>query len=224
MAIDVAPLLQECYRCLLKYWGRQSWWPADTPFEVMVGAVLTQNTRWHNVEMAIAQLDGAQAMSPQGLLALSSERLQQLIRSAGFFRQKSRALHDLAATIVDDYGGEVSAFLNGDLPAVRRRLLQQRGVGPETADSILLYAAGYPSFVVDAYARRVFQRVGLLEGHETYVDVQRLFMDHLPTDPILYSEFHALLVRLAKNCCLARHPACVNCPLLSCCQYGMAGD
>lgn len=211
--MDKGISLLAVYDALLDNYGVQHWWPADSSFEIMIGAILTQNTRWENVEMAIRALKRAGGITPEALLAFPAGQLQQLIRSAGFFRQKERCLRHLAKIIVEDYAGDVSAVLRGETLEVRHRLLALPGIGPETADSMLLYAGGHPIFVVDAYTRRIFARLGLLTGEESYVAVQTYCMENLPHNVSLFNEYHALLVRLAKEHCLSRKPRCAGCPL-----------
>ena len=220
---DEAISLLSIYNVLLGRYGTQYWWPADSPFEMMVGAILTQNTSWRNVEMAIATLKRVGEITPGALLIFSESELQQLIRSAGFFRQKERYLRHLAKAIVEDYGGDALALLRGETLMVRRRLLALPGVGPETADSMLLYAGEHPVFVVDAYTRRIFLRLGLLAGDECYAAVQKYCMDNLPHSVSLFNEYHALLVRLAKEHCLSRKPRCAGCSLRQQCVYTQCG-
>lgn len=205
--------------------GAQNWWPAETPFEVVVGAVLTQNTAWRNVERAIAALRAAQLLDAKALRGAPRETVQECIRPAGFFRQKAERLQRIAAVIADDGQGDVRAYLAGPLDEVRRKLLQLNGIGPETADSILLYAGEQPTFVVDAYTMRIFSRLGVLQGGERYEEVRALCMTHLCPDVARYNEFHALLVTLAKRCCVKRAPRCTACPLQHGCQSGrVSGD
>lgn len=203
---------------LLAAFGPQHWWPGETPFEVMVGAVLTQNTAWSNVERAIANLKGADALSVPAILGLEDAALAALIRPAGYFNVKARRLKALAE-FLDRAGvaGDPARLAEGaDPAALRQRLLGVHGIGEETADSILLYALGLPSFVVDAYTRRIFTRLGLIRGGERYGPQRRLFMDRLPADAALYNEYHALIVALGKDCCRPR-PRCPACPLLDGC-------
>lgn len=213
------PDLSAVFNSLAACYGAQQWWPAETPFEVVVGAILTQNTAWANVEKAIVNLKGAGALSPATLARLPVEAVEQLIRPAGYFRQKAARLRHLATILADRYGGEVAALCAGPLDAARDRLLALPGVGPETADSILLYAAQRPSFVVDAYTRRIFTRLGLLDGTESYAVIRARFMDELPPDTALYNEYHALIVTLAKDCCRKRRPECPACPLQPICRF-----
>ncbi len=207
----------EIYQRLLSAYGPQGWWPADTRFEVMVGAILTQATAWRNVERAIQRLKAAGALSPERMARLSEGELAELIRPAGFFRQKTRRLRALLRLIGQH--GSVEQLLSLPARELRRQLLSVPGVGPETADSILLYAAGYPVFVVDAYTKRILHRLGLLSGEKAgYEEVQELFESNLPRDPKLYGEYHALLVRHAKEHCRAR-PRCPGCPLAPVCNF-----
>lgn len=203
---------------LLAHWGPQRWWPGETPFEVMVGAVLTQNTAWTNVEKAIAQLKAAHALSCQALLRLAPAALADLIRPAGYFNVKARRLQALCQFLQDRGVAAAPEALarQAPLPALRQALLAVHGVGEETADSILLYALNLPSFVVDAYTRRIFGRVGLLTGTPGYRDIQALFQAHLPADVALFNEYHALIVALGKDICRPR-PRCQACPLHSVC-------
>lgn len=210
---------------LLAAFGPQHWWPGDTPFEVMVGAVLTQNTAWTNVEKAIANLKAADALSCPAILDLETPALADLIRPAGFFNVKAKRLRALCAFLRDE-GVAVAPELLADtapLPRLRHKLLAVHGVGEETADSILLYALNQPSFVVDAYTRRIFTRLGLLAGDETYAHIQALFQRHLPAGLSLYNEYHALIVALGKDFCRPK-PRCSPCPLAGYCSYAAATD
>ena len=214
---QIARLLLEVYRRLLQAYGPQGWWPAETPFEVMVGAVLTQATAWRNVERAIARLKAAGVLSHQGIAALRPKELEELVRPSGFFRQKARRLRALVKLVLDH--GDVEALLSLPPEELREKLLSVPGIGPETADSILLYAAGHPAFAVDAYTRRILHRLGLLpEEAAPYAEVQRMFQENLPQDPQLYGEYHALLVCHAKEHCRTR-PRCDGCPLADLCPH-----
>jgi len=200
------------YARLAAAWGPQHWWPGDTPFEVAVGAVLTQNTAWSNVEKAITSLKAADAMTATGLLALSASDLEQAIRPAGTYRVKARYLRTLALWVARRASGDLSSLASEDTDALRREILALHGVGRETADSILLYAIGKPAFVVDAYTRRIGARLHLLPENATYDFAQQYFIAGVPEDVPLFNEFHALLVRLAKEHCRTR-PLCLACPL-----------
>lgn len=213
------PKFLHIQRRLHDHFGSLHWWPADSPFEVVVGAILTQNTAWTNVEQAIHNLRLAEALSPEKLAALPVCQLEKLIRPSGFFRQKASRLHVLAQLLVEEWQGSLANFCSGPLSDVRARLLAVPGIGPETADSILLYAADRPSFVVDAYTRRIFERIGLLTGQEKYDEIRRMFMQSLPEETLLYNEYHAQIVQLAKTCCRKNKTFCPDCPLNSECDF-----
>jgi len=209
-------LLQDVYDRLLTRFGPQRWWPADTPLEMAVGAMLTQNAAWGNVAQAIGNLKAAGLLDEPGaaerLFAQPADYLEHLIRPSGYFRVKARRLKGLLELIVTRFGGEVEAMGELGLIAAREALLAVKGVGPETADSILLYALDKPVFVVDAYTRRILCRHELVPEEAGYDEIQALFMDNLAADPALFNEYHALIVRLAKEHC-RRRPACGGCPL-----------
>ncbi len=214
--MSAAPELMAIHDRLLQAYGPQGWWPADSPFEVMVGAVLTQNTRWENVEMAIAHLREADMLEADQIALADADRLAELIRPAGFYRQKSRYL-SILARFVRDCGG-VDALSRIPTHRLRARLLALTGIGPETADSILLYALDKPVFVVDAYTRRIFHRLGLLPANAGYDDTQRYFQTRLPHSLPLFREYHALIVAHAKRHCRKR-PVCEGCPLFDACAH-----
>jgi len=203
---------REIFDRLLAAFGPQHWWPADTPTEVAVGAILTQNTAWANVERALDNLKQARLLSWRKLHALSEARLAELIRPAGTYRVKAARLKAVVGTICTYYGGSLARLLTGELDEVRARLLALHGVGPETADALLLYAGGHPSFVVDAYTKRILRRHFLIEDKASYEEVRRQFHDALEPDPALFNEYHALLVELGKRHCRSR-AHCAGCPL-----------
>jgi endonuclease III related protein len=198
--------------------GPQRWWPGETPFEVMVGAILTQSASWLNVEKAIANLKLAESLSPRAIRRVPLEELALLIRPSGYYQAKARKLKALVAWL-DGYGDDLARAFAGPLPAKRAELLDIHGVGPETADSILLYAAGRPSFVIDAYTRRVLARLGIMPEWDGYEACRALFMTSLEPDVARYNEYHALFVRLGKDICRQRHPRCLDCPLGGRCRY-----
>jgi len=212
MEIVLREKLQYVCNRLADHFGPLHWWPADTPFEVVIGAFLTQNTAWRNVEQAIAALKQAIPLTPQALSALHPERLEALIRPAGFFRQKAQRLQLFSAYLLERHQGDLDAMLGGAMPQVRQTLLSLKGIGPETADAILLYAAQRPSFVVDAYTQRLMKRFGILRGDESYEEIRNLFMDNLPHQVDLFNEYHALIVEQCKTFCRKR-PLCASCPL-----------
>lgn len=198
---------------LLAHFGPQHWWPAETPFEMMVGAVLTQNTSWSNVKKAIGNLRQADLLSYPALSCCPAAELAGHIRPAGYYNLKAQRLLNLCTMLDHCYQGSIEAFLGDDQFRGRENLLAVRGVGPETADSILLYACGHPVFVVDRYTHRVFSRHNLLDEETDYPNIQQTFVDHLPVDTDLYQEYHALIVRVATQYCKKSRPRCELCPL-----------
>lgn len=199
------------YWKLYHHFGPQDWWPAETPFEVVIGAILTQNTAWVNVEQAISSLKSENLLDAECLITLPGDKLENLIRPAGYFRQKTERLKAISQLIIEDFDGDLDSLFSQPLQKARRTLLAVKGLGPETADSILLYAGEKPIFVIDAYTKRISHRLGLTD-REKYRDLQRLFERNLPLDIGLYQEFHALLVALGKNNC-RKVPQCGPCPL-----------
>ena len=208
----VGKLLQELYDKLWQAFGPQGWWPGETPFEVAVGAILTQNTNWGNVARAIAALKDRDLLEPQALHDLPEAELAQLIRPAGYYNLKARRLKNFLALLQGRYQGAMEVMAGDNPSDLRRRLLEVKGIGPETADSILLYALYKPTFVVDAYTFRILSRHQLLAEACTYEELRRLFMDNLAADLGLYQEYHALLVRVGKEFCRPQ-PRCESCLL-----------
>lgn len=204
--------LLRMYERLNRFFGDLHWWPGETPFEVAVGAILTQNTNWANVEKAIGRLKAARVLEPRDLLGLDDETLADLIRPSGYFRVKTKRLKAFLEVLCGEFAGDLGRMLSGDLLVARQRLLGIPGVGEETADSMLLYAGGRPVFVVDAYTRRILTRHGLLQGRPSYSEIQRLFMAYLPPDAALFKQYHALIVETAKRYC-RKKPDCSGCPL-----------
>jgi endonuclease-3 related protein len=206
----------------VRRFGHAGWWPGETPFEVCVGAILVQNTSWRNVEKALGVLRGRELLSFAALDGLAAEEIAPLVRSSGVYRVKSRRLRAFLDFLGERFSGRAEAMRAWPAPRLRQALLSVHGVGRETADSIALYAAGRPLFVVDAYTRRVFGRLGLLRGDEPYDDVQAFFHRRLPADAELFNDFHAQLVRLGKDVCRPR-PRCDSCPLERvCAKRGVA--
>jgi len=204
--------LHEIYQRLLDAFGPQHWWPGETQFEIIVGAILTQNTSWTNVEKAIANLKTAGLLEPDKLHALDAAELEQLIRPAGYFRLKTKRLRNFLQWLVDNYQGNLETLAAIDTRRLREELLSISGIGPETADSILLYAFNHPVFVVDAYTARVAVRHALIEPDIDYEQLQYLFESNLEPDVALFNEFHALLVCVGKDFCKPK-PKCQQCPL-----------
>lgn len=209
--------LRHAFRRMLTAYGPQDWWPAESPFEVMVGAVLTQNTAWRNVERAISALRAADWLDPEVIAEAPVPELAERIRPAGCQSVKARRLAAYCRWYLDA-GGE-AALSRVSTPVLRRRLLAVQGVGPETADAILLYAFGRPVFVIDAYTRRVFGRMGLFTGQEPYEVLRRSFEQAMGPRPAVLNEYHALIVEHAKRACAAR-PRCGECVLRSDCATG----
>jgi endonuclease-3 related protein len=205
-------ILESIYTALSNHFGSQEWWPADSPFEVMVGAVLTQNTNWTNVTRAISTLKRENILDPSLLYSLPLDILAEKIKPSGYYNLKAKRLRNLLAVIVES-GENLDTFLSQDMNTLREQLLEVKGIGPETADSILLYAAHKPVFVVDTYTYRFLLRHGLIGEDSGYHEIQDLFMDNLPPDNRLFNEYHALIVSLGKEFCKKRNPRCSECPL-----------
>ncbi|MCF7817425.1 MAG: endonuclease III domain-containing protein [Kiritimatiellales bacterium] len=206
------PFIQPSYDALFALWGEQHWWPARTRLEMMLGAILTQNTAWSNVEKAIANLRRNGALNFQTLEKSSRDQLAEWIRPAGYFNQKAGYIKAMIQTIRQDFGGSLNPLFALDTPALRKELLSWKGIGPETADSILLYAGKRPVFVVDAYTKRFLLRHGWCDQTASYDSVAKLFTGTLPADAPLFNEYHALIVRLGKEHCNTK-PKCEGCPL-----------
>lgn len=200
------------YKTLYDYYGTQNWWPADSEFEVIVGAVLTQNTAWRNVEKAINNLKAKNILNLRKLAKLPTSKLSQLIRPSGFYRVKTKRLKSLLDFFITEYSGDLEKLKKQRLSLLRQQLLQVHGIGEETADSILLYALKKPVFVVDAYTRRIFSRHNYFDTNISYSTIQDFFIRNLPKSILIYQEYHALLVKLAKDYCCVK-AICLNCPL-----------
>jgi len=205
-------LLLNIYRTLYQTYGPRNWWPGETDFEVMVGAILTQNTSWRNVEKAIQRLKEKEVLSPEGIHRLKKSQLASLIRSSGYYRIKAGRLKSFVDFLFEEYGGNLGRMQRGRLVELREKLLGVKGIGPETADSILLYGLRKPIFVVDAYTKRILSRHGLISEKASYEEIQNLLMDHLPSDEKLFNEYHALFVHLGKTLC-KKIPRCEICPI-----------
>lgn len=206
------PPLRSYYDALLAHFGPQRWWPGETPFEVMVGAILTQNTAWTNVEKAVATLKANGLLDPRAIDRLDAETLALAIRPAGYFRVKAKRLKAFVRWFVERFDGDAERMGRRPLARLREELLAVHGIGPETADSILLYALGAPTFVVDAYTHRVAARHELAPEETTYDELKELFESQLPRDATLYNEFHAQIVAVGKAFCRPK-PRCESCPL-----------
>lgn len=201
------------YESMLSALGPQHWWPGQTRFEIAMGAILTQNTAWTNVEKAIANLRKERMLSAKAMNAAPKTRLAAAIRPSGYYNQKAKKLKCFLSFFERKYGSSFKEMANQTAPNLRKELLSIHGIGPETADSILLYALEKPIFVVDAYTRRIFSRHGFCKPDEDYHDLQRFFMERLPQDVSLFNEYHALIVHTGKNFCKKSRPLCQGCPL-----------
>jgi endonuclease-3 related protein len=215
--------LMSIYRRLLRGRGHAGWWPGETPFEVCLGAILVQNTAWTNVEKALKRLRQENLLSYEALRAVPAEVLAPLIRPSGYYNVKARRVRAFLDFLGATYAGDMAALAREDPRDLRRKLLAVPGIGRETADSIVLYAAGLPLFVVDAYTRRIFGRLGLLTGAEPYDEVQAVFMSRLPREAALFNDYHAQIVLLGKDVCRPR-PRCAACVLeKGCLKRGVEG-
>ncbi len=200
------------YKALRRHYGHQHWWPGETPFEVMVGAILTQNTAWINVEKAIANLKALGLLDAARLAAIDAPSLATAIRPAGYFNQKAKRLQGFVRWFLEQFGGDVERMRAVPIPRMREELLKVKGIGPETADSILLYALGHPVFVVDAYTHRLLQRHGFVGEEASYDELKEIFESAFPPDASFYNDFHAQIVNVGKDSCRTQ-PRCDKCPL-----------
>jgi endonuclease-3 related protein len=208
------------YHSLLDFFGPRHWWPAETRFEIIVGAILTQSVSWRNVVQAINNLKTLSLLDPFKIVQAPAEVLEQAVRPTRYYRQKAERLRNFCLFLIENYQGDLSRAFQQDLWEMRERLLALKGIGQETADSILLYAGEMPIFVVDAYTRRIFSRLGIFPADAGYEEMQRFFMAHLPPDTALYNEYHALIDGLGNNFCSNNRPACGECPLRDMCAGG----
>lgn len=216
-----AELLMQVYQRLYRRYGPQGWWPGDGPLDVVIGAILTQSAAWTNVEKALQNLKDAGCWSLEAIDRCAQEDLASIVRPSGYFNAKARKLKAFAHHVCHHYGGRLEAFFNQETVELRSELLSIHGIGPETADDILVYAAGKPSFVIDAYTRRIMERMGLINPGKkaSYEECQSRFQESLPADAQLYNEYHALLDQHAKVAC-TKVPRCPNCCLLDLCLTG----
>ncbi len=205
--------LCEIYKMLNEHFGELHWWPGETPFEIAVGAILTQNTNWKNVEIAIAKLKQAKLLDPLRLYVVEDSVVAELIRSSGYYNIKTKRLKAFLRFLQEEYAGNMGEMFNEELWTLRGKLLDVNGIGEETADSILLYSGGKPVFVVDAYTRRILERHDIITRDWSYKEIQALFMDNLPQNAPLYNQYHALLVNTGKCFCRKKAPTCRGCPL-----------
>jgi len=219
-ADPVTSSLSDLFEMMNHHFGDLHWWPGESPLEVIIGAVLTQNTAWRNVEKAIRNLKEQQYIDIERILQADPDKVADLIRPAGFFRLKTERLRNLLFFIKKDYKGNLDWMFDEDTWILREKLLQIKGIGEETADSILLYAGGKAVFVIDAYTRRVLLRHHLIHEGMKYGELQSFFMNHLSRDAALYNQYHALFVELGKSFC-TKVPQCDDCPLMGFAHKGM---
>ena len=215
---SISQTLLHLYHQLINRYGPQHWWPADEPFEVIVGAILTQSAAWTNVERAIANLKAAKALSPKALRQLSLSEIARLVHPCGYYNAKALKLKSFAYWLGEKYNDDLHKLFANATDHLRQQLLSIHGIGQETADSIILYAANQPMFVIDAYTRRIISRIGLTPDRNSYSAYQSLFMNNLPADVSLFNEYHALLVYLGKKVC-RKQPLCQQCCLNDICQF-----
>jgi endonuclease III related protein len=213
--LPAQPILHAYYDALFAAHGPQHWWPGKTRFEVIVGTILTQNTSWTNVARAITALRKEKLLTVNAMERVSVRKLARLIRSSGYFRQKARKLKAFVRFLRSQHHGSLTKMFQTPTAVLREQLLAVHGIGPETADSILLYAGHHPVFVVDAYTRRILQRHGLARGKESYEDIRKLFEKSLPANRQLFNEYHALIVHAGKHFCRSKAPLCSSCALRS---------
>lgn len=211
--------LMKIYNLLLDCFGPRHWWPARTDFEIIVGAILTQSVSWKNVEKAISNLDEKGLLEPQAMAECPDEIMEEAVRPTRYYRQKAERLRIFCDYLFDHYHGDIYQFLSLETEDLRARLMSLKGIGPETADSILLYAGRKPIFVVDAYTRRIFSRLGFFPADVSYSSMQDFFMINLPHDSALFNEYHALIVALGNSCCSNTKPRCGECPLMELCTF-----
>ncbi|WAM31973.1 endonuclease III domain-containing protein [Caldicellulosiruptor naganoensis] len=218
--VDLSRKLCEIFQKLHEFWGPQNWWPAETKFEMVVGAILTQNTSWSSVEKAISNLKKANILSIEGILQTPDQILAQLIRPTGYYNQKAKRLKDFCSFLKNEFNSDLQKLFSLEIPELREKLLSQKGIGYETADSIILYGAEKPIFVVDAYTKRLFFRLGLIQSETiSYNDLQMLIMTNIKHDTYLFNEFHALIVKHCKQLCVKKNTKCNMCCLKHLCAY-----
>jgi len=221
MNVNLSQKLYEIFQRLYEFWGPQNWWPAETKFEMVVGAILTQNTSWSAVEKAISNLKKANILSIEGILQTPDKILAQLIRPTGYYNQKAKRLKDFCSFLRNEFNSDLQKLFSLEISELREKLLSQKGIGYETADSIILYGAEKPIFVVDAYTKRLFFRLGLIESEKIdYNQLQSIFMENLEPQTSLFNEFHALIVKHCKEICKNKKPECKKCCLYEMCEAG----
>jgi len=217
---DISQFLYNIYNKLYEFWGPQNWWPAETKFEMVIGAILAQNISWNSAEKAICNLKRANILSVEGILQTPDEKLAELIKPAGYYNQKAKRLKEFCNFLKREFNSDLEKLFALDILSLRKTLLSQKGIGFETADSIILYGAEKPIFVVDAYTKRLFYRLGLIKSEKaSYEEIQNLVMQNLEINTQIFNEFHALIVKHCKNICKSKKTMCKNCCLNSFCIY-----
>ncbi len=211
--------LEEIYYILYNNAGYQKWWPADSPFEVAVGAILAQFVSWENAAAAIDNLKKNNALSIEKICGIDDSILEEYVKPARFYKQKAKKLKNFCCYVMNNYNCSLTDFFNKDILSLRQELLSLYGIGEETADSIILYAAEKPIFVIDAYTKRIFHRLGFLEENISYKNAQQFFMENLESNIDLFNDYHAQIVMLGKNYCFNKKPKCKKCPLLKLCEF-----
>lgn len=210
----------EIYKILRNHFGEVgSWWPKDRPFEVVIGAILTQQSTWTNVEKALKNLKEANVLTPKDIVELPLEDLKQIVKPSGFFNQKAERLRKISEYLLFVYGGDLELLFTKDKKVLRKELLELKGIGEETADSIILYAAEKTEFVIDAYTKRIYSRLKIVEEKKSYEDLKKHIINEIPEELLVYQEFHGLIVLLGKNICKKNNPNCKECPLNSKCNF-----
>ncbi|KPV43569.1 hypothetical protein AN477_11820 [Alicyclobacillus ferrooxydans] len=215
----VTAWLLDAYKRLETHYGDLHWWPAQTVEEMVIGAILVQNVAWKNTQKALSNLDDAGLMSFSAIYAANIESVAEQVVPTRFYNMKAKRLKSFAEHLINKYDGELTDMLSQPLDTLREELLSIPGIGPETADDIVLYGAGLPSFVVDAYTKRILFRCGVIPERVDYEELRQWFMKHLPADPAMFNQFHALLDRTGNRCCLAKKPRCLDCALQEICQF-----
>ncbi|ADQ04071.1 HhH-GPD family protein [Caldicellulosiruptor owensensis OL] len=217
---DISQFLYNIYNKLYEFWGPQNWWPAETKFEMVIGAILAQNISWNSAEKAICNLKRANILSVEGILQTPDEKLAELIKPAGYYNQKAKRLKEFCNFLKREFNSDLEKLFALDISSLRKALLSQKGIGFETADSIILYGAEKPIFVVDSYTKRLFYRLGLIESEKiSYSDLQAIIMAKLTPQTKFFNEFHALIVKHCKEICKSKKPICNKCCLRLICNY-----
>jgi len=211
--------LMQIYNRMFAYFGPRSWWPGETMFEICVGAILTQSVSWKNVMKAIDNMKRAGLLELESMYTASAEAIEQCIIPTMYYRMKTKKLQAFVSHIMQKYNGDLAKMFSKDMDSLRIELLSIYGIGPETADSIILYAAEKPAFVVDAYTRRIFSRLGIFSDDVTYDEMKNYFMQRLSPDVPLYNEYHALVTGIGNRFCSNKRPKCKECPLGEKCLF-----